>query len=523
MVGATIALIASRIPDELALVFGSTRLTYAELNVRACRLANALADAGARKGDRVAVLLHNCHQVIEAFFAAAKIGAVFVPINFRLSEPEINQVLADCTAKVLICGAEFAETLGRLSGTPYFPERLVHVQNLTEDSPAHEAGPEYEPWIAGYPSSEPTVEVAAADDQLIVYSSGTTGLPKGAVWTHTNTLCSSMAKIIDFQLTPRDSTVVFGPLFHVGPLMDLAVPILLRGGKLVLGPSRGFDPSHLVGVMQKERATVVSIYPTMWRRLVALSDLDRYDLSHVRLFFTGGEPMPQWLLREVYNRFPMVPFINTYGCTEGGPIASFLAPEDRFAKMGSIGKSAFNVYIRIVDDHGREVAPGTVGELVIRSPVVCRGYWGKPAETAAVLRGGWWYTGDLAWKDNQGFLWISGRKSNMIISGAEKIYPVEVERVISTMEGIAEVAVVGMPDEQWGEAVAAFVVRKPGAEVDEAKIVEHCRRNLASYKKPRRMFFVDELPRTAVGKVSKNMLRQRAESEALGEWQRRNE
>jgi fatty-acyl-CoA synthase len=517
MVGMTLTLNASRYSDELAIVFGSVRLTYGQLNARACQVANALASIGIRKGDRVAVLLHNGHQFIESFFGAAKIGAIFVPVNFRLAKPEIDEVLADCTARVLIYGSEFAEAVESLSQTTHFPEKVIHVEALREDSSAFDTGPEYDSWIANHPTSEPRVEVAAADDQLVVYSSGTTGRPKGAVWTHANTLCSSMAKIIDFQLTPKDTTVVFGPLFHVGPLMDLAVPVLLRGGKLVLGASRGFDPAHLLETIEVERATVVSIYPTMWRRVLALSDLDRFDLSHLRLFFTGGEPMPQWLLRAIYDRFPTIPFINTYGCTEGGPIASFLAPEDRYAMMGSIGKSAFAVEIRIVDDHGREAAPGVPGELAIRSPVVCKGYWRKPEETEAALREGWWHTGDLAWKDEEGFLWIAGRKKDLIISGAENIYPVEIERVISMLDGVAEVAVVGVPDEHWGETAAAFVVRRPGGDLGEAAVIDHCRENLASYKKPRHVFFLDELPRTPVGKVSKEVLRQKGKMAVLGE------
>jgi fatty-acyl-CoA synthase len=516
MIGTAVTSNAARYPNQAALVFGSVRLTCAEVNARACRLANALRGIGIQKGDRVAVLLHNCHQVIETFFGAAKIGAVFVPVNFRLSKPEVDEVLADCSARVLIYGAEFAEIVGSLSQARYFPENVVHVGDIEEGSAAFDSGPEYEAWIAVHPADEPGVEVTPTEDQLLVYSSGTTGRPKGAVWTHANTLCSSMAKIIDFRLTPEDSTVVFGPLFHVGPLMDLAVPVLLRGGKLVLGASRGFDPAHLLAVIEAERATVVSIYPTMWRRVLALSDLGRYDLRGLRLFLTGGEPMPQWLLRAIYERFPAIPFINTYGCTEGGPIASFLAPEDRFAKMGSIGKAAFTVDIRIVDDHGREAAPGIAGELVIRSPVVCKCYWRKPSETATALRGGWWHTGDLAWKDAEGFLWIAGRKKDLIISGAENIYPVEIERVISMLDGVAEVAVVGVPDEHWGEAVAAFVVRKPGGDLDESGVIEHCRQNLASYKKPRHVFFIEELPRTSVGKVSKEVLRQRGEMAVLG-------
>jgi acyl-CoA synthetase (AMP-forming)/AMP-acid ligase II len=265
----------------------------------------------------------------------------------------------------------------------------------------------------------------------------------------------------------------------------------------------------LLSVLESEKATVVSIYPVMWRRVLGLPDLARYDLRSLRLLLTGGEPMPSTLLRAIYEQFPNVPFVNTYGSTEGGPVTTFLRPEDRFEKIGSIGKPAFGVQVRIVDECGDEVAPGSVGELVVRSPFVCRGYWKQPNATAAALRNGWWHTGDLASADREGFLWIAGRKKDIIISGAENIYPVEIEAVISTLDGVAEVAVVGVPDVQWGEAVAAFVVRKPGSDVDETRIREHCRVELAGYKKPRHIFFVDELPRTSNNKVSREQLRQR--------------
>jgi fatty-acyl-CoA synthase len=245
----------------------------------------------------------------------------------------------------------------------------------------------------------------------------------------------------------------------------------------------------------------------MWRRVLALSDLWRYDQSNLRLLLTGGEPMPVPLLRAIYDRFP-IPFVNTYGSTEGGPVTTFLRPEDRFEKIGSIGKPAFGVQVKIIDEQGDEVEPGVVGELIVRSPFVCRGYWKQPDATAAALRDGWWHTGDLARTDSDNFLWIAGRKKDMIISGAENIYPVEIEAVISTLRGVADVAVVGAPDREWGEAITAFVVRSSGSNVDEARILAHCRTNLASYKKPRRIFFVEDLPRTANGKVSKDQLRQ---------------
>jgi fatty-acyl-CoA synthase len=289
--------------------------------------------------------------------------------------------------------------------------------------------------------------------------------------------------------------------------MDLAVPLLLRGAQLVVGSTTGFDPSNLLRTVSEERATLVSIYPTMWRRVLALEDLDAYDCSGLRLLFTGGEPISIPVLRAVYAQFPTAGFINTYGSTEGGPITTFLSPEDKQRKIGSVGKPAFSVDIRIADERGDPTAPGIVGELLVRSPFVCNGYWNRSEEMSSFRHGGWWHTGDLARRDDEGFIWIAGRRKDMIISGAENIYPVEVEQVIAALNDVVEVAVVGVPDEHWGESVVAYVVKAAGSRVDASQVIEHCRRNLASYKKPRRVIFVDSLPRTTVNKVSKDTLR----------------
>ncbi len=507
MIGTLLRVNAGRIPDTTALVFNQNRYSYAELNGRACRLGNALTALGVGKGERVAALLHNCNQFMEAFFGVAKIGAVFVPINFRLAAREIQQILEACTPAVLIFGEELGDVLKPIEPAASLPQHLVRVR-------APSTGPgdvgnaiDYESMIQNASSQEPQEDVSTSDDQLIMHTSGTTGYSKGAVWAHRTTLCSSMAKIIDFELSPSDITVVFGPLFHAGPLMDLAIPVLLRGGRLVIGRSRGFDPVKVLATIEKERVTVVTIYPTMWKRVLGVSELEQYDLRSLRLLFTGGEPIPKPVLREIYARFPQAAFINTYGSTEGGPISTFLAPEHQLEKIGSIGKPAFTAEIKIVDEQDRELRSGEVGELAVRSPFVCKGYWNRPEDGAASHRNGWWHSGDLGWKDAEGFLWIAGRKKDMIISGTENIYPVEVEQVIAMLDGVVEVAVVGVPDEEWGEAVAAFVVREDGADLDETEIIKHCKANLAGYKKPRHVLFIDSLPRTTVNKVSKESLR----------------
>jgi acyl-CoA synthetase (AMP-forming)/AMP-acid ligase II len=508
LIGRQLSIGAARHPDSTATVFGARRLTYAELNERACRLANALAALGVRPGDRVATLLHNCHAFIEAYFAAAKLGAVFVPLNFRLVAREVGHLLDGCTPRVLLAGEAFADMLTELKMAGSLPPQVVRIDDRPEAAAAGNAP--YEAWLAAQPSVEPDAVVGADDLQLLVHSSGTTGVPKGAMWTHATTLFSSTAKIIDFALGPRDTTVVFGPLFHTGPLMDLALPLLLRGGKLVIGPSRQFDPELVLRTIAEERATVAHLYPTMWHRLLAtVQDTSAFDLTSLRLLFTGGETLPVPMLESVYDRFPGVGFVNTYGSTETGAMTTRLFTEDRVRKIGSIGQPAFSVDIRIADDDAVPLPPDEVGELLVRSPFVCQGYWHGDEQTATASRNGWWHTGDLAWRDEEGYLWIAGRKKDVIRTGQENVYPLEVERAIATLAGVAEVGVVGVPDEEWGEVVVAFVVAAPGADLDAAKVVEHCRQHLASYKKPRHVRFVDSLPRTTVSKISRSELKRR--------------
>ena len=509
MIGQILNINSERYPRQVGVVFGSRGYTYAELNGRACRLANALLRMGVGPGDRVATLMNNCNHFIDLFFATAKLGAILVPVNFRLSAREVERAFDNTGPKTLFVGHSMQATLAQLADSRAVPGlvRWVPDRAVLADVPDND----YEQWLAEQEAGEPEFAVSLADPHLLVHSSGTTGYPKAAIWTHSTTLNSCCAKIIDFALSPSDCTAVFGPLFHVGPLMDLAMPLLLRGGKLVVGESTGFDPALVLNTAAKELVTVMTIYPTMWRRVVQEVNSSQFDLSRLRMLLTGGEPISVALLQEVYARFPKAGFVNTYGSTEGGPITTFLSPADKVRKIGSIGKPAFGVDVRIVGTSNEPVARGEVGELLVRSPFVCNGYWNQPEETAASMLNGWWRTGDLASQDEDGFLWIEGRKKDMIISGAENIYPIEIERVIAALPGVREVSVVGVPDDTWGEAVAAFVVAEPTARLDASSIVDHCRSHLASYKKPRHVRFVDSLPRTTVNKVSKALLRKQFE------------
>jgi len=506
MIGYQLAIQAAHRPTQMALSYGAQHLTYAQLHENACRLANALYADGVRPGDRVAVLLHNCNAFLETLFACALSGAIFVPINFRLVGREVGLVLNACTPRVLLASETFADML-----VPVTPDELARATRWVDDRPSQSplgAEDAYARWRDAHPAQLPESNITSDAVLMLLHSSGTTGLPKGIMFSHATTLASCSAKIIDLELKPADVTVVFGPLFHAGPLMDLALPLLLRGGRVVLGASRQFEPAQLLQAIARHRVTVVPIYPTMLRRLLETPEDPGLDLSSLRLIITGGESAPIPVIEAVHQRFPTVAFFNNYGSTEGGPVTTFLAPELSRSRMGSVGKEAFSVQVRIVDESGQTVAPDVVGELVVRSPFVCLGYWKRPQESAEQLRDGWWHSGDLAYRDADGFVWIAGRSKDMIKSGTENIYPIEVEQVIATMPGVTEVAVIGVPDAQWGESVAAYVVVQPGVELTAQSVVDHCREHLASYKKPRDVVFVDSLPRGTTNKVAKNRLRQ---------------
>ena len=507
MIGYQLTIQATHRPEAIAVAFGARRLTYAALHERAFRLANALAAAGIGRTDRVATLMYNCNQFFETMFACAMLGAVFVPINFRLVAREVALQFDACTPRLLLAGEGFAGLLAELEGRPSFPHRVVWIDDQLPSVPAASEPHSYDTWLAQQDVRTPEIVVPPDSILMLLHSSGTTGLPKGIIFTHATVHASCTAKIIDFTLTPGDTTVVFGPLHHAGPLMDLALPLLLRGGRVVIGPSRQFDPARLLATVAAERGTVIPIYPTMLRRVLAAPELAATDLSSLRLVITGGEAAPLKMIQAFNRLLPAVGLVNNYGSTEGGPITAFLAPEESQHKIGSVGKEAFGVEVRIADDDGRPVPAGQIGHLLVRSPFVCGGYWNRHDLTAASQCNGWWHTGDLASRDADGYLWIAGRSKDMIKSGTMNIYPVEVEQVIASIEGVVEVGVVGVPDDEWGEAVAAFVVTAPGVTLEAAQVVQECRRQLAGYKKPRHVVFIDSLPRGTTNKVAKNVLR----------------
>jgi fatty-acyl-CoA synthase len=488
-------------PDRLAVSFGETALTYAELNRRVNRLANGLARRGVGKGDRVAVLLTNCHQYYELLFACAKLGAIIVTVNYRLVADEVRHVLDDAEPQVFVHGPEFVAIADELcpAGSP------ITTVFLGED-PGRLTFDE----VADAPEDEITTPVDLDDPLIIMYTSGTTGRPKGAVLTHGNILFTSFNQIADFGVTKDDRCLVVAPLYHVGGLLVLSFPTLHMGGSVTVHPS--FDPGAVLRTIDSERTTTLFMAPTMWNMLLQQPDLADYEVRSIRLCCSGGEALPVAVMQRLTSLFG-ADFTDGYGLTEAASCSTVLRAEHVIDKTGSVGMPFMHNAVRVVDEEGNDVAAGEAGEVIQRGPTVMQGYWRRPDATAAAIRDGWLHTGDVGRFDADGFLWIVDRKNDMIISGAENVYPAEIEQALYRHESILEVAVIGLPDERWGECVTAVVVLRDGADESAESIMEFCRGKVAGYKRPRRVLFVDALPRNASGKVLKRVLREDATSQ----------
>jgi len=487
---------ARLLPDREALLelASGRRLTYAELDRRASRAANLLAQRyGVGAGDRVAVLAHNSAAFVELFFAVGKLGAVLVPLNWRLAAAELAYVLADSTPVVLVCGAGSELLVADLARSAELPP-LLSIDGANVDAPG------YERELARASATDPETPSLTGDDPYcILYTSGTTGRPKGAIIPHRQVLWNCISTCASWALTERDVTPVLTPLFHAGGLFAFLTPVLYAGGRVVLGKS--FEGNADLEMIERERCTVILGVPTMfhmWRETPAYRTA---DFSAVRFFISGGAPCPTSLL-DAWRTEKRVVMRQGYGLTEVGPNCFAMSDADSVAKSGAVGRPVMHLEARIVGD-------GDTGELALRGPHVCAGYWRRPDATADVLRDGWFHTGDIVRRDDDGFYTIVGRAKDMIISGGENVYAAEVEAVFHDHPGVAEAALVGAPDEKWGEVGVAIVIPRPGVRPSEAELLAFCQGRLARYKIPRRVLFVDDFPRTAFGKPQKTELRRR--------------
>ncbi|WP_044894026.1 class I adenylate-forming enzyme family protein [Bacillus alveayuensis] len=489
--------------------------TYDELNRISNRYANQLKQLGIKKGDRIGIILYNSLEYFGLYFAAAKMGAIAVRLNFRLSSAELEYAINDAGVKILCFHSELTDRLEPIRKFVQV-EHYICLQYKDYDIP-HWA---YD-WSLLEDGSEESIseEVYPDDPVMLMYTSGTTGRPKGAIWTHHNTLWFSAMQVMKWGFTGEEIAMTTGPLYHVGAMEDLALPILMMGGTVIITESKGFDIKRVLSVIDSEQVTDCFLFPFMIYDMLHLEDFHQYRLSSLKRIYTGGDPIMPWAIEALKEKHPSIGLIQVYGLTEGTPIAAALDPHDVLSKNHTVGKPLPLTEIKIANEDGEEVKAGEVGEIVIKSPAVSKGYWGKPRATAETFVNGWCKTGDLGQFDEDGYLIIAGRKKDMIRSGGENIYAAEIEDVLYRLEGVKDAAVIGIPDPTYIETVCAVIVKKQGYDLQEQEVVEHCKTHLASYKKPRKVVFVNELPRTPSGKVQKYVLREQFRIN-INEWNR---
>lgn len=489
-------------PDGLFLTEeGERTFTNREFNKRVNRMAHGLENWGVVRGERVAVLMGNASEFLEIFFACAKMGAIMTPVNFRLAAPEMIYILQDCAPRVLVYSADFNARIEEMRASlPGLTSYFRHGGVAAGDDPGLAGA------VESLPDSEPIPreEVTLSDPLFIMYTSGTTGDPKGAVLTHGNVLFGSINTVVGCGINRSYKSLVVAPLFHIGALGAAALPVLYAGGSLFL---KGFyNASEVVGLICREKINYMFAVPVMFQLLTQTEEWAQADFSHVHFFIAGGAPMPLPVIRK-YQQDKGIYFAQGYGLTETFRLTS-LDLEDSIRKAGSVGKEVLHVLLRIVDDGDRDVAPGEAGEIIVKGPNVFAGYWRKPAETAEAMRGGWFHTGDMGQRDEEGFITIVGRKVELIISSGENIYPAEVERVIQALPEVREAAAIGMPDRKKGEVVAAFVMLKEGAELSEEALLAAIKDRIAGFKLPKKVIFVPDFPRNSIGKILKKDLKE---------------
>jgi fatty-acyl-CoA synthase len=482
---------ASRIhPDRQAVVFGDEVRTHAELHLRSASLASALAADGVMAGDRVALLLHNRIEFVETLLACHRLGAVAVPINFRLAPDEIEFILADSESATLICD------------TPSRPGGRVLGRVL-------EVGDDYEAALASVPISgdQDLADLAEDDPAIMCYTSGTTGRPKGAVLTHGNLAASTLSWIHEMRAQADDVWLSGQPLFHIGGINGL-LPFLTLGASVIITPSTQFDPDAALALIERHAVTMCIFVPTQWDAICGSATVNQVDRRRLRVAMWGASPARRTTLESMRDTFPEAEIVSAYGQTEMSGATTLLGGADATRKMGSVGQPMFGVELRVVDDRLRDVAADEIGEIVYRGPNVMAGYHGQPEASAEAFSGDWFHSGDLARRDDEGYLWLVDRKKDLIVSGGENIYPAEVERVLLTHPSVSDAAVIGVPHPRWVETPLAVVVGQDGGVVDQAELIDHCRRHLATFKKPSGIVVVDALPRNAAGKVLKRQLRE---------------
>ncbi len=478
-------------PNRIAATHEERDMTYATLHERAARVAQALRAAGVGHGDRVAYIGANHPAFLEMLFGTAQLGAIFVPLSWRLEIPELAAIVADCTPRVLVAGpgeAARGEQLGKTG-----------IQVWTVDAPA------YEERLRVAPATFPDEDVDVDEACLILYTSGTTGTPKGAVLSHANLAWNTFNLLVDVDLGTDEVTLVAAPMFHVAALNQTVLPTFLKGGRSILVSA--FDPVAALRLIERYRVTFLFGVPTMFLAMAQSPAWAGADLSSVRSALCGGAPVPEALLHAYHDRG--VTMLQGYGLTEASAGVTFLRREDALRKVGSAGTACFFTDVRVVDFAGAKAGPGEPGEIQVQGPNVMHGYWNRPDATGDVLRDGWLSTGDVAIRDEEGYLYVRDRIKDMFISGGENVYPAEVEDVLYQHPAVAECAVIGVPDPYWGEVGRAIVVLRPETSVDPDELLAFMSGRIARFKAPKSVVIATALPKTASGKLQRRLIRDR--------------
>lgn len=500
-VGQILTLTAHKFPNRMALICEEKRMTYQAYNDRVNRLSNGLLRLGLRKGDRVAVLLFNSIPMVEIFFACAKTGGVFTPINFRFTAEEVSYIVDHSDARFFIYGEEFSGLVEMIR------PRLSKVEIFI--SPGESAPPvlNYETFLRESQTQQPALSLSEKDECQLMYTSGTTGKPKGAILTHENLLWNLFNTILGREEKEGEISIVIGPLYHTAALNNHFLTRVAMAGTSIL--IKHFDPEKVMETIQREKVTVISGAPAAYHLMLSVAE-GRYDTRSITKCTTGASILPNETKQRLIRLFPNLSGIyDVYGCTEATPSIAILKAKDSLKKKESVGPAVPFLEVRIVDEQGRDLPPGEVGEVICRGPNVMKGYYKDEEATREALRGGWLHTGDLARMDEEGFIYIVDRKKDMIVSGGENIYPREIEEILYSHPKIEDAAIVGIPDPLWGESVRAVIVLRKGETMTEKEVIEYCKSHLASYKKPKSVEFVESLPRNPSGKVLKTLLRER--------------
>lgn len=493
-------------PERECLVCGDVRLNWKQLNERINRLANGLAGLGVKKDTKVAVLALNCHRYVEIYYATAKLGAVAVPLNFRLSPDELGYVINHSDAEVMMVGPDLLATAEEI--LPGLDNIKLRVSLETPK----DGWADYEELISKSSYEEPGATVDEDDLCQLQYTGGTTGLPKGVMLSHRNYMTAAFGMGLANLFDPEDATLQVLPIFHTAWW-----PILVHhcaGGKGVV--AKRFDFNEILAMAEKERVTHINMVPVLFSWILDFPDLAKYDLSSIKYMTYAGAPMPAELMRRCIEKFGPI-FQQGYGLTEAAPLATILREKDQCRlegppeltrRISSAGRESLVTEVRVVDEMDRDVAVGEIGEIVVRGKNIMKGYWKDPELTEKTMRGGLLHTGDLAEVDEYGFIYIVDRKNDMIITGGENVYPFEVEKILYEHPAVLEAAVVGVQDKTWGEAVTAVVALKQGERATDDELMKFVRERIAGYKAPKKVVFMDSIPKTAIGKILRREVRE---------------